>query len=86
MGMLVQWEDKQGNLYEAGLITREYEIREAYIKKWDMNGRNSAIKGAHTILWRGISPPANPYKLIDTLIENAKQYGCSKEKILKLRS
>lgn len=80
----VHWDDQQGNLYEAALFRRGYQLV-ARIKKWDAAGRQSGESGAHSIRYEGKSPPAHESRLIKTLRSNAVSYGCPPEKVWELK-
>lgn len=80
--MLVQWEDEEGNLYEAGFFG-DYSPH-GYIKVWDPAGRKSATRGTHRVIWQGGGPGVAASSFPDTVREMAETYGCPHEKAIRL--
>ena len=80
--MLVQWEDEDGNLYEVGVIAHSVAPH-AYLKKWDSQGRLSATRGTHTILWQGGGQSVSLRQLVETAREIAVANGCPPERAIQ---
>lgn len=81
--MLVQWEDEEGNLYEAGIIG-DWDNPHGYIKVWDATGRRSTSRGAHRVIWQGGGPSVAATRFPDTVREMAESHGCPHEKAIRL--
>jgi hypothetical protein len=76
---LVQWEDDDGNLYEAAIHESGGDWQ-GYVKQWSAEGKLSTVRGMHRILWQGGGSAVQIWRFRETVRLMAERYGCPPEK------
>ena len=76
--MIINWEDNEGNLYEAKLYGHQ-DYPHAILKVWSRKNRKSSKAGVHSVLYER-EGNINLSDLSVSLAKKAREYGCPYEK------